>query len=76
LWWQWGVASTPSTLTIRPRHTVNATQLTPHADTQVASQWVEVPLGSVRASLGYMSTWEDCHALAAFIEGHYKDRSA
>jgi selenocysteine lyase/cysteine desulfurase len=42
---------------------------------QVASQWVEVPLGSVRASLGYMSTWEDCYALVQFIESNYKDRS-
>ena len=43
--------------------------------TQIASQWVEVPLGSVRASLGYMSTWEDCYALAQFIQANYKDRS-
>jgi hypothetical protein len=42
---------------------------------QVASQWVEVPLGSVRASLGYMSTWENCYALIQFIESNYKDRS-
>lgn len=42
---------------------------------QVASQWVEVPLGSVRASLGYMSTWENCYALVQFIESNYKDRS-
>lgn len=42
---------------------------------EVASQWVEVPLGSVRASLGYMSTWEDCYALVQFIESNYKDRS-
>lgn len=43
---------------------------------EVASQWVEVPLGSVRASLGYMSTWEDAYALVRFIESNYKDRSA
>lgn len=42
---------------------------------EVASQWVEVPLGSVRASLGYMSTWEDAYALVNFIESNYKDRS-
>jgi hypothetical protein len=33
-----------------------------------------VPLGSVRASLGYMSTFEDCYALIKFVEGKYKDR--
>jgi hypothetical protein len=36
---------------------------------------VEVPLGSIRASLGYMSTWEDAYALAQFIADNYKDRS-
>lgn len=36
---------------------------------------MEVPLGSVRASLGYMSTWENCYALVKFIESNYKDRS-
>jgi molybdenum cofactor sulfurtransferase len=34
---------------------------------------VDVPLGSVRASLGYFSTFEDCYALVKFIEGRYKD---
>jgi selenocysteine lyase/cysteine desulfurase len=42
---------------------------------QVASHWVQVPLGSVRVSLGYMSTFEDCYALARFIEDTYKDRA-
>lgn len=42
---------------------------------EVASQWVEVPLGSVRVSLGYMSTWEDAYALVNFIQSNYKDRS-
>lgn len=35
---------------------------------------VDVPLGSVRASLGYFSTWEDCYALVRFIEQRYKDQ--
>lgn len=43
---------------------------------EVASQWVEVPLGSVRASLGYMSTWEDAYALVNFIQSNYRDRSS
>jgi hypothetical protein len=34
---------------------------------------VDVPLGSVRASLGYFSTFEDCYALVKFIETRYKD---
>jgi hypothetical protein len=34
----------------------------------------QVPLGSVRASLGYMSTFEDAYALVQFVEGRYKDR--
>jgi selenocysteine lyase/cysteine desulfurase len=35
----------------------------------------QVPLGSVRVSLGYMSTWEDCHALVQFIAAKYSDRN-
>lgn len=42
---------------------------------EVAAQWVEVPLGSVRVSLGYMSTWEDAHALVQFVASNYRDRS-
>ncbi|KAI8474571.1 MAG: pyridoxal phosphate-dependent transferase [Monoraphidium minutum] len=36
---------------------------------------VDVPLGSVRASLGWFSTWEDCYALVRFIEARYKDKA-
>lgn len=39
------------------------------------TQQVDVPLGSVRASLGWFSTWEDCYALVKFIEGRYKDKA-
>lgn len=35
---------------------------------------VDVPLGSVRASLGWFSTFEDCYALVRFIEKRYKDQ--
>jgi hypothetical protein len=35
-----------------------------------------VPLGSVRASLGYLSTWEDCWALVEFIRTRYTDAAA
>lgn len=37
---------------------------------------VDVPLGSVRASLGWFSTWEDCYELVRFIEVRYKDAEA
>lgn len=37
---------------------------------------VDVPLGSVRASLGWFSTWEDCYALVDFIKSRYTDRGA
>jgi selenocysteine lyase/cysteine desulfurase len=40
----------------------------------VALKWVEVPLGSVRVSLGWWSTFDDVYALADFIERTYKDR--
>jgi molybdenum cofactor sulfurtransferase len=43
---------------------------------EVATQWVDIPLGSVRVSLGYMSRFEDCYALARFIESKYRDRTA
>ncbi|KAI8471501.1 MAG: pyridoxal phosphate-dependent transferase [Monoraphidium minutum] len=46
-----------------------------HDDVEYTTVCVDVPLGSVRASLGYLSTWEDCHALVSFIEKHYKDKS-
>lgn len=52
-----------------------ATNLALGHPAEVASMWVEVPLGSVRASLGYMSTFEDCYALSRFVEQHYKDRT-
>lgn len=42
---------------------------------EVALKWIEVPLGSVRASLGYMSTFEDVYALAEWVERVYKDRA-
>ncbi|EFJ44557.1 hypothetical protein VOLCADRAFT_64703 [Volvox carteri f. nagariensis] len=38
-------------------------------------RWVEVPLGSVRASLGWWSTFDDVYALADWIERTYKDRT-
>jgi molybdenum cofactor sulfurtransferase len=40
----------------------------------VPMQWTEVPLGSVRASLGYMSTFEDCYWLVQWVKAQYKDR--
>lgn len=43
---------------------------------QVALKWVAVPLGSVRASLGHMSTFEDCYCLVDFIGRMYTDRPA
>lgn len=33
---------------------------------------VRVPLGSVRASLGWMSTWGDVEALVRFVDVHYR----
>lgn len=30
-----------------------------------------VPLGSIRASMGAWSRWEDCNALVSFIKTHY-----
>ncbi|KXZ42547.1 hypothetical protein GPECTOR_136g630 [Gonium pectorale] len=41
----------------------------------VALKWVEVPLGSVRASLGWWSTFDDVYALADWIERTYRDRN-
>eukprot|EP00803_Ostreobium_quekettii_P001179 evm.model.scf_2321.2 EVM.evm.TU.scf_2321.2 scf_2321:18238-20607(-) len=40
---------------------------------EIAMKWVQVPLGSVRVSLGYLSRFEDCARLAKFLE-QYKDR--
>jgi molybdenum cofactor sulfurtransferase len=41
---------------------------------EVALKWVKKPLGSVRVSLGYMSTWEDVDAFVGFLETAFKDR--
>ena len=35
---------------------------------------VNIPLGSVRLSLGYLSTFDDCYAFANFLEARCKDR--
>lgn len=42
---------------------------------EISLDWIKVPLGSIRISLGYMSTFEDCYELSEFIEKHYRDRS-
>lgn len=34
---------------------------------------VELPIGTIRASLGYLSTFEDCYALIDFLESTFKD---
>lgn len=36
---------------------------------------VKLPLGSLRASLGYMSRFEDAYALVSFLRRHYTDRA-
>ncbi|KAG2483027.1 hypothetical protein HYH03_018058 [Edaphochlamys debaryana] len=41
----------------------------------VALKWMEVPLGSVRASLGWWSTFDDVYAFADWVERSYKDRN-
>lgn len=43
--------------------------------TKDGMKWVNVPLGSARVSLGWMSTFEDVEAFAMFVESKYKDRS-
>lgn len=43
---------------------------------EVALKWVTVPLGSVRVSLGWMSTFEDVYSLVDFVAKRYKDRTA
>lgn len=35
---------------------------------------VDIPIGSIRASLGYLSTFEDCYALVKFLEGTFMDQ--
>ncbi|KAG2423235.1 hypothetical protein HXX76_015491 [Chlamydomonas incerta] len=41
----------------------------------VALKWMEVPLGSVRVSLGWWSTFDDVYALADWVERTYRDRT-
>lgn len=41
---------------------------------EIAMKWVQKPLGTIRASLGHVSTFEDVHAFAAWMEVTYKDR--
>lgn len=41
---------------------------------EVGMRWIKIPLGSIRVSLGYMSTFEDCAAFADFMENNYKDK--
>lgn len=41
---------------------------------EIGMKWMKVPLGSIRVSLGYMSTFEDCADLVRFIESEYKDK--
>lgn len=36
---------------------------------------VRLPLGSLRASLGYMSRFEDAYAMAAFVKDTFTDQS-
>lgn len=35
-----------------------------------------LPMGALRASLGYVSRFEDVHALLAFLEASFTDASA
>lgn len=42
---------------------------------QPARQLFKLPLGSLRASIGYMSRFEDVHALVEFIRRNYTDRA-
>jgi hypothetical protein len=37
-------------------------------------EWIRKPLGTIRVSLGYMSTFEDAEALVNFIRTEYVDR--
>lgn len=45
------------------------------ASPEPSSQLFKLPLGSLRASIGYMSRFEDVHALVDFIRRHYTDRA-
>lgn len=58
---------------ILPALTGNGPQLGHPAE--VAMKWVKKPLGSVRVSLGYMSTFEDVEAFCQFMEKTYLDRA-
>jgi len=40
---------------------------------EIALHWEQVPLGSVRMSLGWMSTFEDVQKFVDFLEQSYKD---
>lgn len=42
---------------------------------EIAMKWVQKPLGTIRVSLGYMSTFEDVHALVTWMQRIYKDRT-
>jgi len=64
-------------------HTCARTHTHTHARTHTHSQahthkrrWVDVPLGSIRVSLGHMSTFEDSYALVDFVRTKYTDRQA
>lgn len=48
----------------------------PEAGPEGGSRLVRLPLGSLRASFGYMSRFEDAHALLSFLKKHYTDRTA
>jgi hypothetical protein len=37
-------------------------------------EWIRKPLGTIRVSMGYMSTFEDAEALVNFIRSKYVDR--
>lgn len=37
-------------------------------------EWIRKPLGTIRVSLGYMSTFEDAEALVNFVRTKYMDR--
>lgn len=44
--------------------------------TPLAPSLKQVPLGSVRVSLGYMSTFEDVQALLDFIAARYRNKTS
>lgn len=43
---------------------------------EIAMKWIKVPLGSVRVSLGFMSTFEDVQALLDFITTRYRNKTS